>query len=125
MTKNRILSIGQCAADHGSLTWAFRKHFDAEVVGADSEAEGRELLKQGPFALILVNRLLDADGSSGLEIVQHLVAEKVGPVMLVSNYEEAQREAVQAGAVPGFGKAALGQPGMVLLVRNALASNLG
>ena len=29
------------------------------------------------------------------------------PIMLVSNYPEAQSEAVAAGAVPGFGKATL------------------
>ncbi len=40
--------------------------------------------------------------------------------MLVSNHEDAQAEAVAAGALPGFGKASLGQPGMIERVAAAL-----
>jgi hypothetical protein len=40
--------------------------------------------------------------------------------MLVSNYAEAQAEALAAGAVPGFGKRELGQPRVVQLIREAL-----
>jgi hypothetical protein len=42
------------------------------------------------------------------------------PVMLVSNYEDAQREAVAAGAQPGFGKAALGQPQTLARLKEVL-----
>ena len=42
------------------------------------------------------------------------------PVMLVSNYEDAQREAVAKGALPGFGKAALGQPHTLARLRAVL-----
>jgi CheY-like chemotaxis protein len=68
---------------------------------------------------VLVNRVLDADGSSGLELIRALKAEEQlrdVPVLLVSNYEDAQAQAVQAGAVPGFGKAELGQPHMLACV---------
>ncbi len=41
--------------------------------------------------------------------------------MLVSNYEDAQQDAVARGALPGFGKAALRQPE----TRNRLAAILG
>jgi hypothetical protein len=41
--------------------------------------------------------------------------------MLISNYEDAQKEAQAAGAVAGFGKAALGQPAMLDRVRPYLA----
>jgi hypothetical protein len=41
-------------------------------------------------------------------------------VMLVSNHEDAQRAAVEAGAVPGFGKAALGHPAMLARMGNYL-----
>jgi hypothetical protein len=40
--------------------------------------------------------------------------------MLVSNHEDAQREAVQAGALPGFGKASLGQPAMIARLKGGL-----
>ena len=41
-------------------------------------------------------------------------------MMLVSNYEDAQNEAVAAGALPGFGKASLGQPHMLARLRPLL-----
>jgi hypothetical protein len=44
------------------------------------------------------------------------------PVMLVSNYEDAQAEAVAAGAAVGFGKAALGRPQMLERVKPFLAA---
>ena len=44
--------------------------------------------------------------------------------MLVSNYADAQREAVEAGAEPGFGKASLGRPEMLGKIRPILERNL-
>src|SRR5437762_11331615 len=112
MSMQRVLSIGQCGADHAGIAMAIRRHFEAEVVPARTADEALAELRQGTFALVLVNRTLDADGSSGIDVVSRLKNEEglEVPVMLVSNYEDSQREAVEAGAVPGFGKAALGQP---------------
>jgi CheY-like chemotaxis protein len=115
----RVLSAGQCFADHSSLTRVLRGSFGAEVVSADSAKEALERLRQEKFALVLVNRVFDADGSSGLELIRAVKADEQlrdVPVMLVSNYEDAQAQAVQAGALPGFGKAALGQPHMLARV---------
>jgi hypothetical protein len=41
--------------------------------------------------------------------------------MLVSNYDDAQEEAIAAGAAPGFGKSALYGPLVVERVRAFLA----
>ena len=115
----RVLSVGQCFADHSGITRVLRGPFGVEVVGADSQGEALDLLRQEPFALVLVNRVFDADGSSGLELIRAIKAEdelRNIPVMLVSNYEDAQAQAVREGAVPGFGKAALGQPHMLARV---------
>jgi CheY-like chemotaxis protein len=120
MSTKKVLSVGQCFADHGAMRRTFQKHFGAEVVGADDGEEALALLQREPFALVLVNRVLDADGSSGMEVLRQIKADEKGtdvPVMLVSNYEDAQRQAEQAGAVHGFGKAALGQPAMLARVR--------
>jgi two-component system chemotaxis response regulator CheY len=116
MANKRVLSVGQCAADHGGLSRTLRTSFGADVVGIDSAAEALVALRQGGFALVLINRVFDADGSSGLDLIRQLQADEAlrpVPVMLVSNYDDAQAEAVQAGALPGFGKAALGQPRML------------
>jgi two-component system chemotaxis response regulator CheY len=126
MPAKRVLSVGQCLADHGSISRTFQRHLDAEVHAADSADDALAQLRQGSFDLVLVNRVFDADGSSGLDLIQRLKADESLrnlPVMLVSNYEDAQRDAVQAGARPGFGKAALGQSPMLERVKAVLGSS--
>jgi two-component system chemotaxis response regulator CheY len=116
MTNQRVLSVGQCGADHWAISRTLQKAFGTEVVTAHTAAEALEQLRSAPFAMVLVNRVFDADGSSGTEFIRQLRKDESlhsVPVMLVSNYEDAQAEAVTAGAVPGFGKAALGQPHML------------
>ena len=123
MGKKRVLSVGQCFADHSSLSRTLKQHFDAEVVPADGAAEALGLLEQQKFDLVLVNRVFDANGAAGLDLIRQLTQrppEAIVPVMLVSNYEEAQREAVAAGARPGFGKAALGQPQTLARLKEVL-----
>jgi two-component system chemotaxis response regulator CheY len=123
MSAKRVVSVGQCGADHSAISATLRKHFGAEVIGVDAWEAALALLKQQPAALVLVNRILDEDGSPGLEVIRKLRAdEAVGnvPIMLVSNYEDAQVEAQSLGAVKGFGKAALGQPQMLARVGNYL-----
>jgi CheY-like chemotaxis protein len=115
----RVLSVGQCFADHSGITRVFRNSLGADVVAVDSAREALEHLRRETFALVLVNRVFDADGSSGLELIRAIKTEaelRDVPVMLVSNYEDAQAQAVQAGATPGFGKAAMGQPHMLARV---------
>ena len=93
--------------DHYSIAWTLRGHFGAEVVPASRADEAFELLKKGPFDLLLVNRILDADHTSGLEVIKRLKdtpASASTPVMLVSNLPDAQNQATAAGALPGFGK---------------------
>jgi two-component system chemotaxis response regulator CheY len=111
MSGKRVLSVGQCGADHGSLSHVLRRHFDVEVVPADTAAEALELLRAESFALVLVNRVLDLDHTSGVDLVRRIKTELANQtIMLVSNYDDAQDEAVRAGATRGFGKAALGHP---------------
>jgi CheY-like chemotaxis protein len=120
----RVLSVGQCFADHSGITRVLRGAFGAEVIAADSTREALDKLREDSFALVLVNRVLDADGSSGLDVIRAIKTDEQAravPVMLVSNYDDAQAEAVQAGALLGFGKAALGQPHMLARVKSILS----
>jgi two-component system, chemotaxis family, chemotaxis protein CheY len=124
MTTRRVLSVGQCGADHYGISSTFRQAFGAEVEQAATQAEALQLLRQEPFALVLVNRVFDADGDSGVDLIRRVKADealRAVPVLLVSNYADAQREAVEAGAEAGFGKAALGRPEMLDRVRPFLA----
>jgi CheY-like chemotaxis protein len=123
MAVKRVLSVGQCYADHLAITRTLEEHFSAEITAADDAEEALARLREVSFDLVLVNRIFDRDGSEGTALIKAMKSDdalKKIPVMLVSNYEDSQNEAVAAGATPGFGKAALGQPGMVERVRKVL-----
>src|SRR5262249_33086798 len=110
MSTRRVLSVGQCGLDHGNISAALRRGFGAEVVAAGSAGGALARLRQGAVDLVLVNRIFDAKGASGLDLIR-CIKEDEGlrrlPVMLVSNFPDAQQQAVAAGAEPGFGKASL------------------
>jgi two-component system chemotaxis response regulator CheY len=112
MATKKVLSVGQCGADHPAIARVIREQFDADVVPADSADEAFAELRSGDYDLVLANRVFDL-GGSGLEFIAQLKADdaiKDVPVMLVSNYPDAQAEAAARGALPGFGKAALRDP---------------
>jgi DNA-binding response OmpR family regulator len=112
MTAKRVLSVGHCAADHVEISRLLRTACGAEATPAHDAAEAIAWLRREAFDLVLINRIFDADGDSGLELIRRIGAEeglRAPPVMLVSDHDDAQREAVAAGAVPGFGKASLGR----------------
>ena len=112
MDKPRILSVGQCSFDHGSITRHLKKIYGAEVAGANTVGEALVTLRAGEFDLVLVNRIFDGDGTEGLDLIRAIKADPElahVPVMLVSNYEDVQVEAQSLGALPGFGKTDLRQ----------------
>jgi two-component system chemotaxis response regulator CheY len=109
----RVLDVGQCSPDHASIRRLIETHFEAQVVQAHGADDAFRQLRADTFDLVLINRVLDADGSDGVEIVEQIKADsKLAdlPVMLVTNYLEHQERAVEAGAEPGFGKDALASP---------------
>jgi CheY-like chemotaxis protein len=123
MKPKRVLSVGQCWADHGSISRTLKQEFGAEVVNAETGDAALEQIRQGGFALVLVNRVFDADGAAGLDLIRLVKSDpalRSQPVMLVSNYEDAQEEAEKLGALSGFGKASLGRPHMLERVRPLL-----
>jgi two-component system chemotaxis response regulator CheY len=112
MTK-RVLSVGQCLPDHLAIEQFLKSRFDVEVVAAEDEDETRRRLADEWFDLVLINRKLDGDSSDGIEIIRRLKADPATaavPVMLVTNFPEHDRTAVEAGAAPGFGKRELANP---------------
>jgi len=109
----RVLSVGQCGFDHGTIAHTLKAEFGVEVVPAGTQSEAVAALQRGGFDLVLVNRVFDEDGGSGIDLIRTLKADPAlssVPVMLVSNYPDAQREAETLGALPGFGKAELRTP---------------
>ncbi len=103
----RVLDVGQCGYDHGSIARHLKASYGAEVTGADSMGQALVSLRAGEFDLVLVNRIFDGDGTKGIDLIRAIKADSElaqVPVMLVSNYPEAQDEAKELGALPGFGK---------------------
>ncbi|MBX3411754.1 MAG: response regulator [Pirellulales bacterium] len=100
-------------------------HFAARIDGADDLAESLAQLRANQYDLVLVNRLLDLDGSDGLDIIRAMKADDSLasiPVMLVTNYPEYQARAVAEGAEPGFGKSELQSPATKEKLARFLAS---
>lgn len=109
MTVQRVLCVGNCAFDQSQLQRLFPDSVSVE--SADSTAAA--LAQAAGCHLVLVNRILDRTGESGLELIDGLRQQHPAvPVMLISNYPDAQQQAEQAGAMPGFGKAQLNDPSL-------------
>ena len=121
--KKRVLDVGNCSPDHEAIRRLIEEQFEAEVAQAHGWNDAAEQLGRQSFDLVLVNRLLDRDGREGLEIIRHIKSDerlRAIPVMLVTNYEEHQQQAVEAGALPGFGKRSIREPETVEKLRTLL-----
>ncbi len=122
MTK-RVLDVGQCAADHWFICRLIRDHFDAEVIQTHHVNDTLERLRSEHFDLVLINRMLDVDDSKGVEIIHRIKRDPDladVPIMLITNFPEHQRIAVEAGALEGFGKAQYDNPATRKKLREAL-----
>ena len=98
-----------CSADHAAIRYVVEKTFDATVSRAHGAQDALAALRAEPFDLVLVNRLLDR-GGEGLQVISAIKGDPALaglPVMLITNYAEHQRAAVEAGAEYGFGKSEL------------------
>jgi len=108
--KRKVLDVGQCNADNYRINELLQQNFNAQVDRSHSLDEAIEAASNTKYDLILINRLLDADGSAGMDVLTSLKTNPSSaeiPVMIVSNYQDAQDAAVANGAVAGFGKSAL------------------
>lgn len=122
MAKTVVL-VGHCGPDSSFLRSAVRKADPAAtVVVAGGMDELQPQLDAGAD-LILFNRVLDYgyDEEEGVALIAKLRKKyPLTRMMLVSNFEEAQTAAVQAGALPGFGKREIGSERVTQLLRQAL-----
>jgi two-component system chemotaxis response regulator CheY len=128
MTRPSVLSVGQCGFDHTRIAHYLKQTFRAEVLGLSSFDEALAALRRQRFDLILVNRVNDYDGAPGLDLIRRIKSEpglSDLPVMLVSNYPEAQQEAEALGALPGFGKSDLASATTRARLEGALAAPSG
>ena len=116
-----ILIVGQCGFDDSRIRRVLAP-LGAACDSADSATETLDKVASGGFDLVLVNRIIDSTGESGVDLIRQLCArDGAPPVMLVSDYPEAQAEAVSHGALLGFGKSQLRDPAVLDMLRPLLA----
>lgn len=126
MPIQRVALVGHCGFDSGSLS-RFANAFapDAEVVRVNDQKSLDKIADPG--TLLLVNRVLDGRfnaGGSGIELIREFASQSdAPPTMLVSNYEDAQQEAVNAGALPGFGKSQVGDQSTLDRIADAIKAS--
>lgn len=117
MAGKKVLSVGQCDFDHGNISARLKSLFGATLVPVDDAPGALAQLARERFDLVLVNRVFDADGGSGLDLIRELNQSQHPPRMLVSNFADAQDQAVALGAVRGFGKADLPGPALAEVLK--------
>jgi hypothetical protein len=120
---HRIVLVGHCGVDgprmeaeiHGLLR-------DCQVLSASDDEDLENILGEGAD-LLLVNRELpySFEDQEGVEAIRHVCAKHPNvKAMLISDYDDAQAAACEAGAVRGFGKADLGSPKVAEVIKKAL-----
>jgi ActR/RegA family two-component response regulator len=104
------------------LSYALARAVGKVPVVSANDARSLESYASGD-SLLLVNRVLDGrfETDSGLDLIARLRQRPDAPaMMLISNYAEAQSEAVRAGALPGFGKSNAHDPATADMLRQAV-----
>lgn len=123
MMAKRVLDVGNCGPDHASICRMLRSNFQVEIDAATNTVEALQALESANFDLILVNRKLDEDYSDGIEVIKAIKADcrySTLPIMLITNYEEHQQQAIAIGAYRGFGKLSLASPQTIQLLAEIL-----
>lgn len=121
--RNRVLDVGNCNPDHASIRMILERHFRVDIDRVMFVDEAIERMRATAYDLVLFNRLIFEDQSEGIELVRRAKVDstvKPAPMMMISNYADAQAAAVEAGAVPGFGKAAVAKAATVDLLSQYL-----
>lgn len=106
-TSSKVLDVGNCDPDHNMIRKTLMKHFDVEIDRVMFVDEAIEKLRERSYDLVMFNRLIFDDGSEGIELLRQAKSESSltgTPIMMISNFKEAQAKSIAAGGVPGFGK---------------------
>ena len=116
-----VILVGHCDVDGPRLQREIAAALPGtDVVRVNSTADLRRT-STGHADLFLVNREPVGFDEDGLDIIRQIHGgHPEVKVMLVSDYPEAQEAAVQAGALPGFGKSELGSECLTDTVKQAL-----
>lgn len=124
--RKRVVLVGHCGPDSSYLR-AVISSVDrgVEISGVDDHQSLLAALQSG-VDLVLFNRLLDYgfEEVEGAKVIARVHQQfPQAKLMMVSNYPEAQADAVAAGALPGFGKRELGSPRVKELLKSVLSAS--
>ena len=105
-----VMLVGHCGPDAIMLKTVVQRALpDAGVELINDHPSLDAALERD--VVLLVNRELDGEfrsGRGGIDLIRQLSeAGTAAPMLLVSNFADAQAEAESAGAMPGFGKSDL------------------
>ncbi len=121
---NKCVLVGHCGADAYAIDAVVARACDGLPVVHVSDEAGLQREAPGD-TLLLVNRVLDGvfEDADGPALIRRVAqrADAAPTMMLVSNFDDAQQEAVAAGAVPGFGKRALYEDATTAYLRQVVA----
>ncbi len=118
-----VVLVGHCGPDMFMLKTAVGRPIPgASIVFVNDADTLSEYLTSD--SLLLVNRELDGqfDTQSGIDLISEVAQQTDGPVtMLISDLEDAQSQAVAAGAKPGFGKSQLYEESTAEILRESMS----
>ena len=116
-----ILLVGHCGVDGPRLKDELSRALpSAKVEHINSDEDLHAACQQGAD-LLLVNREPVGFDCEGLDLIREVKSDHPDcKVMLVSDRADAQRLAVDAGAMKGFGKSEMGSPALAEHVKQAL-----
>ena len=120
----RILLVGHCGVDGPRLQSEISQFLSgADVLRVNSDDDLRKACEDGADLLLVNREPLGFEPKLGAELIRELCKEYPGQkCILVSDHADAQHEASQAGALPGFGKSDVGSPRFEQTVRTALGN---
>lgn len=116
--------VGHCGPDAIMLKTVVQRALPEASVELVNDQAALDAALAGDVVL-LVNRELDGAfhaGTGGIDLIRQLAqSDSPPPMLLVSNFEEAQSEAQAAGAMPGFGKSNLYHEDTTQRLKNAVS----
>jgi len=119
-----VMLVGHCGPDAIMLKTVVQRALPEASVELVNDQESLDAALAGDVVL-LVNRELDGAfhvGTGGIDLIRQLAqSDSPPPMLLVSNFEEAQSEAQAAGAMPGFGKSNLYHEDTTQRLKNAVS----
>src|SRR4051812_4657817 len=120
----RILLVGHCGVDGPRMQREIASQFNSVEADRINSMDDLEAAVAEGADLLLVNREpLGFAPLMGVDLIRQLHEEYPDQkAILVSDHEDAQEEATQVGALPGFGKADIGSPKFTETVRSALGA---